>query len=176
MKTKVLTLGNKHGTKRKGLTTVIEESKQKILPKAAKIKRYGDRITQYRQNQIFAEEQKKVFKELNGEFGAENIIPDAKEIRRVWSGIWSIEKEYNSQADWLLDLKRGLNKVNMGEMEITVEMVKKQKKIPNWKTPGRDGVQGHWIKQLSSLYGRIANQLNQIISGAKKLAIYSFSS
>ena len=61
---KVKNLGDKYGIKRKGLTTVIEELKQRLLAKAAKIKRYGDRITQYRQNRMFAVEQKKVYKEL----------------------------------------------------------------------------------------------------------------
>ena len=60
--------------------------------------------------------------------------------------------------------------INMEDMEITEEMVKKQcRKLPNWKAPGRDGVQGYWIKKLSSLHGRIANQLNEVISGVGRL-------
>ena len=66
--------------------------------------------------------------------------------------------------------EKNQSSVNIGDMEITVEMVKKQsRKIPNWKASGRDGVQGYWIKQLSSLHERIANQLNEIISGANRL-------
>ena len=57
-KRKVSTLGVKYGTKRKGLTAVIEELKQRILEKAAKIERYRDSIAQCRQNRVFAEEQK----------------------------------------------------------------------------------------------------------------------
>ncbi|XP_063604453.1 uncharacterized protein LOC134779729 [Penaeus indicus] len=130
-----------------------EELKQRLLAKAAKIKRYGDRITQYRQNRMFATEQKKVYKELNGGASGESVIPDAEESKKFWSEIWSIEKEHNRQAEWLQDLKREQSNVNMGDMEITVEMVKTQsRKIPNWKAPGRDGVQGYWIKQLSSLH------------------------
>ncbi|XP_063595811.1 uncharacterized protein LOC134772703 [Penaeus indicus] len=147
-----------------------EELKQRLLAKAAKIKRYGDRITQYRQNRMFVTEQKKVYKELNGGASGESVIPDAEESKKFWSEIWSIEKEHNRQAEWLQDLKGEQSNVNMGDMEITVEMVKTQsRKIPNWKAPGRDGVQGYWIKQLSSLHERIANQLNEIISGANRL-------
>ncbi len=169
-KRKVKSLGDRYGIKRKGLTTIIEELKQRLVAKAAKIKRYGDRITQFRQNRMFAVEQKKVYKELNREASGESVIPDAEESKKFWSEIWSIEKGHNRQADWLQDLKREQNNVNMREMEITVEMVKKQsRKIPNWKAPGRDGVQGYWIKQLSSLHERIANQLNEIICGANRL-------
>jgi len=53
---------------------------------------------------------------------------------------------------------------------ITKEMVIKQsRKIPNWKAPGRDGVQGFWIKRLTSLHERIAIQLNEILSGNEQL-------
>ena len=97
-KRKIKNLGDKNEIKRKGLTTVIEELKQRLLAKAAKIKRYGDRITQYRQNRMFTVEQKKVYKELNGRTSGEGVIPDAEESKKFWSEIWSIEKEHNRQA------------------------------------------------------------------------------
>ena len=47
---------------------------------------------------------------------------------------------------------------------ISVEKVTKQcRKMPNWKTPGKDGVQGYWIKNLSNLPERIAVQTNKIL-------------
>ena len=66
--------------------------KQRSLAQAAMIQRYGDRITQYRQNRMFAVEQKKVYKELNGGPGGKSVIPDAEESKKFWSEIWSIEK------------------------------------------------------------------------------------
>ena len=53
---------------------------------------------------------------------------------------------------------------------VTKEMVSKQsRKIPNWKAPGKDGVQGFWIKKLTSLHERIAFQLNKILNGNEQL-------
>ena len=72
---------------------------------------------------MFAEEQKKVFKELIVEFDAENVIPEAEGC----------------------------------------------KEIPNGKAQGRDGVEDYCIIQLSSINERIANQLNEIISGANRI-------
>ena len=43
----------KYRVKRKGLKTVIEELKQRMLAKSAKVKRYDQRIEQFRQNRIF---------------------------------------------------------------------------------------------------------------------------
>ena len=36
-------------------------------------------------------------------------------------------------------------------------------KIPIWKAAGPDGVQGYWLKNLSSLHDRIACQLNVVV-------------
>ena len=39
----------------------------------------------------------------------------------------------------------------------------------NWKTPGKDDVQGQWLKNLTPLHPRIAVQLNQILDGERPL-------
>ena len=44
----------------KGITMVIEELKQREQAKIAKVKRYKQRIKQYRQNRMFQSDQKKV--------------------------------------------------------------------------------------------------------------------
>ena len=35
--------------------------------------------------------------------------------------------------------------------------------MPNWKAPGKDGVQGYCLKNFTSLHSRIAVQLNHIL-------------
>ena len=46
-------------------------------------------------------------------------------------------------------------------------MIKEQvKKIPNWKSPGPDGVQGYWVNKVTALHERIAKQMD-IISNAE---------
>ena len=39
----------------------------------------------------------------------------------------------------------------------------------NWKTPGKDGVQSYWIKNLSNLHEWIAVQRNKILMGDDSL-------
>ena len=49
-------------------------------------------------------------------------------------------------------------------VSISVEKIRKQcRKIPNWKAPWRDGVQGYWIKNLSRLHERVSSQMNRIL-------------
>ena len=78
----------KYQVKREGLVTVIEELKQRILAKAAKIVRYEQRIHQYKINRLFKVYQKRVYNEFNGQMG-NNIekIPNTEESRTFWSGI-----------------------------------------------------------------------------------------
>ena len=46
---------------------------------------------------------------------------------------------------------------------------KQSRKIPNSKAPGRDGVQGLWIKKLTNLDEGTAFQLNKILNGNQQL-------
>ena len=55
-------------------------------------------------------------------------------------------------------------------VSISVEKIRKQcRKISNWKAPGRDGVQGYWIKNLSSLHERVSSRMNRILMGKDNL-------
>ena len=41
--------------------------------------------------------------------------------------------------------------------------------MPNWKAPGKDGVQDYWIKNLSNLHEQIALQTDNILMGDDSL-------
>lgn len=56
--------------------------------------------------------------------------------------------QHNRNVKWLSEVKEN-GYVKQGEVNIDVERVKKQcGKIPNWKMPGLDGVQGYWFNTL----------------------------
>ena len=65
--------------KSKGLKTVIEEFKQRMLAKSAQIRRYEQRIKQCRQNNNFDFDQKKIYAEFNGGGVRSNDVPNAEE-------------------------------------------------------------------------------------------------
>ena len=60
MEDKYRRLEEKYKIRTKGLTTVIEEPKQRVLAKIAKVKRYEQTVKQYRQNRLFQSDKKKV--------------------------------------------------------------------------------------------------------------------
>ena len=39
--------------------------------------------------------------------------------------------------------------------------------MDNWKAPEKDSDQGYWIKKLTSMHKRIAQQLNNLVKGEK---------
>ena len=39
--------------------------------------------------------------------------------------------------------------------------------MPNWKSPGLDGIQGYWLKRFTSLHEMIAQELNQCLVTGK---------
>ena len=92
-------LYEKHRVKKKGLKTAIEELKQRVLAKSAKVKRYEQRIEQFRQNTIFDLEQKKIYAELNGNGIRSNGAPNAEECTKFWGNIWGVRKEHNREAE-----------------------------------------------------------------------------
>ena len=51
-------------------------------------------------------------------------------------------------------------------MSMSVEKIRKNcRKVPNWKTLGRDSVKGYWIKNFSILLERTSSQMNRILMG-----------
>ena len=99
-------------------------------------------------------------------------MPNADECTKFCGHIWGVRKEHNREAEWLKDLKRERvsDERRHKKVSISVEKIRKQcRKISNWKAPGRDGVQGYWIKNLSSLHERVSSQINRILMGEDDL-------
>ena len=48
-------------------------------------------------------------------------------------------------------------------------MQEQVKKIPNWKSPGLDEVQGYWLKKLAALHECVAKQMDNIISNREDI-------
>ena len=84
--------------------------------------------------------------------------------------IWDNEKEHERNAVSLRELRAEKDDMKQNAVNTTTEMIKEQvKKIPNWKSPGPDGVQGYWLKKLTALHEHIAKQMDNIISNTEDI-------
>ena len=162
-------LVKKHKVKEKGISKVMEELKQRLQVKAAKLKRYEQRIEQYRVNIMYQQDQKRVYQEMTGKPG-EKVMPDAEKSVRLWSGIWDNDIHQNSKAEWLDDVRKEVKSMLQKNVVVTEEMMKnKVRKLPNWKAPGPDGVQGYWLNNLPSLHDRNVRQMNYMTNNNKDI-------
>ena len=156
-------LWNKYKIKQKGLRTVVEELKQRVIAKSAKIKRYEGRINQYQQNRMYSNNQKMFFERLEGKERSNDMIPDATETKTFWKEIWEKEIEHNHRAEWIESVEKEVydKTYQQRNYSISIESFRRQlSKTSNWKSPGPDGVQGYWIKNITSLHCPLVTMLN----------------
>ena len=72
---------------------------------------------------------------------------------------------HRENKDWLRSMENEVGELPLQyDIHIEIKKVRKQiRKMPDWKRPGPDGVQGYWIKNLSNLYDSIALQLDRFL-------------
>ena len=114
---------------------------------------------------MFQNNQRKFYRELNQEGERrDDDQPDAEESKMFWGDIWSESVDHNIDAKWLKDLPSEVNVTKQEKIDITKENLKKiLGRMPNWKPPGPDIVQGFRLKNFSSLHGRVRSQLKECL-------------
>ena len=154
-------LERKYSIRVKRMSVVIEELKQRITTIAAKVRRYLGWVDSYRQNKLFENNQRQFYRELDQEkVRCDDDQPVAEESKQFWGNIWSQSADHKQDANWLQDLRSEVNVKKQEKIDITTGGLKKiLGRMPNWKSPGPDLVQGFWLKNFSSLYERVRFQL-----------------
>ena len=144
---------------------VIEELKQRVKAKAAKIKKYEERNNQFLQNRLFQTKRKILFEKIDGKEGNCEIKLDADESKTFWSSIWAIEKKHNEDAEWLKDREESYGNIPQQEsFQIDQERIKKQlSKLPKWKACGPDKVHGYWMKIFDGIHERMSKHLQDCV-------------
>ena len=76
--------------------------KQRITAIAAKVRRYQGRVDSYRQNKLFENNQRQVYRELDQEEErCDDDLPVAEQSKQSWGNIWS------QSADHKKDMQSG---------------------------------------------------------------------
>ncbi len=159
-------LERRYSLTERGAASVSTFLKGKIEAGSTKIRWFVERKVARRQNNLFQNNQRQVYKELGGGTnGNTNEVPDAAESKKFWEGIWSVETEHVKDATWLGEARRRMEHVGpMEEVEITKEDVLHAiRRMANWKAPGPDGVRGFWFKKLTSLHVHLTEALKQCV-------------
>ena len=76
----------KYSIKKKGIRTVIEELMQ-LHAKTAKLKRYEERVNQYKIKRLLLQNQKRVYQQVDGIRNINNEKSNAEESKQFWESI-----------------------------------------------------------------------------------------
>ena len=72
--------------------------------------------------------------------------------------------DHNRDAKWLKNLQGEVNVTKQEKVDLTEESLKKiLGRMLNWKSTGLELVQGFWLKNFSSLHGRVRSQLKECL-------------
>ena len=104
----------------KRLNLVIEELKQRITAIAPKVRRYQGRVDSYRQNRLFENNQRQLYRELEQEEETcDNDQPVAEESKQFWGNICSQSADHKKDAKWLQDLRSEVNVKKQEQIDMT---------------------------------------------------------
>ena len=159
-------LERKYQLTRRGTDSVRTFLKNKIQAGSTKIRWFVEKKVARRQNNLFRNNQKQLYKELSGD--AKSVTdepPDAAECRKFWSEIWSVEVEHANDASWLGEIRKDLQGIErMTDIVVDIEGVKKGiRRMSNWKAPGPDMVRGFWFKKFGSLHTVLTSALRECV-------------
>ena len=84
------------------MDVVIEELKQRTVAIAAKVGTYQESLGSFRQNEIFPNNHRQFFRELNQEEERyDDDQPDAEESKKFWGDICSESVNHSRDVKWL---------------------------------------------------------------------------
>ena len=159
-------LERKYSIRIKRLNVAIEELKQRITAITAKVRRYQGWVDSHRQNRLFKNNQRQFYRELDQEEEerCDDDQPVPEESKQFWGNIWSHSADQKKDAKWLQDLRSEVNVKKQEKIDITTGSLKMiLGRMPNWKLPGPDLVQGFWFKNFSGLHERVRLQLKECL-------------
>ena len=89
---------------------------------------------------------------------------------------------YKKDAEWLVKVKKELEVVTIQNNVVTIKenVIKQVRKMPNWKSPVLDYIQGFWLKRFSSLrqpiadFGTMNSKVHAFLNGWWKVALCLF--
>ena len=89
-------------------------------------------------------------------------MPDAEELIKFWSRLWDNPVDYNRNAEWIMTVENELECVTQqGNINIIKEDASIHlRKVPNWKAPGPDGLNGFWLTKFTSLHQAMVKHLD----------------
>ena len=152
------------------MTIRLDRINQKELMKEGRLKRYQDRVKQYRQNRTSLNNKKQFYRKVGRDSMKTYQQPDAREAKQFWSKIWQ-PREHNKKAKQISNMGKELKGLKEGpkakiDIDLLYLTILTIKEILNWKTPGHDGIHRFWFKKFTSIHNRLMIKMNRCLQEA----------
>ena len=128
-------------TTQEKVTVQLEEINQKVMAKEGRLKKYWQRVKQYKQNRTFQNNERKFYPHLGGHDTKTYQQLDAKESEHFWTKIWQ-PKKHSEKAEWINNMREleGLEEGPKAEnthrttQKDTKKDIKQENARPWWNT------------------------------------------
>ncbi|CAG5046421.1 unnamed protein product [Parnassius apollo] len=137
------------------LTERIDDLKQRIAAWGKRIRRYTEKSTRFNQNRLFQSDQKRLYESLERPMVSRTgSAPNQADTVAFWRGLWS-EPVNHSEGPWTEVVASQCAGITpMDPVIITPDDVAEAvRRVPNWKSPGLDGLHHYWLKGFMPLPG-----------------------
>ena len=121
---------------------------------------------------MFKTDVKKFYREMGKQAIEIKEPPSLKEVEKFWKKIWSNEKEYNEEAEWIKREEERTKETEQQEWE-DIELKEVEfslKKSHKWKSLGFDKLPNFWLNILTSAHKVLTHTLSQIMKIPEWLA------
>ena len=98
-------------------------------------------------------QRKKILPASRGKMHGDIPITDEKGVKQFWAKIWK-RREHHRKVEWFNNMKR-VTRTWLTQSNI--------QKVPNWKTPGHDGIHGYWFKKFTSIHDKLAVEMSRFL-------------
>ena len=94
-------------------------------------------------------------------------VPERNQAKLFWTHLWSAEIVHIRKAKWLEDFKmKMIVEHRQAAVNTTRKIILKiLGRVPNWKAPGPDGVQGFWLKNFKSMHQYLEKYFAECLEG-----------
>ena len=102
-----------------------EEINQKVLTKEGRFFfKYLEKVKQYRKSRTFQNNERKFYRQIEGDDTKTYQQPDSREAEQFWSKIWK-PREHNKKSEWIGNMAKDLEGLEEGpKAEIHIDLLR----------------------------------------------------
>ncbi|CAG4966098.1 unnamed protein product [Parnassius apollo] len=147
------------------LTERIDDLKQKIAAWKKRIRRFTERSMRFNLNRLFQSDQKRLYKSLERpEVCGADPGPDQVNTVAFWRGLWS-EPVNQSKCPWTEVVASRCAGITPKDPVIITpdDVAEAVRRVPNWKSPGLDGLYHYWLMAFMVCHAVLARQFQEAL-------------